>query len=202
MKNIIYTSALLLLIVSCKKKEDEVIIQQVQTPGYVKSDIPVHKTYNEFLKANFLDYDRSTTNAPQNEEMGYCFTPKYTMIMDTIYVRVPGTNSSMRVTLWSVKDSTAIYTDYINVNQNTQTVKFNCLPIGLAANEEYVLSMNTEDWLIREVNTDSIAEIQFPYQAGDIVYNWYGFSRGSSQEIPTEAISKTAANGDIWFSAH
>lgn len=131
-------------------------------------------------------------------EFGLEFTPLVKGKITSLKVKLPASNSALRVTIWdkSTATATVIRTETVNVTAADTEQGFDIADLELQANKQYAISMNSNDWYNhrRTGNTD----VTYPITSGNIRIDNYKWISGTTQTYPTN-IALSYYAGDVSF---
>jgi hypothetical protein len=164
--------ALVLFAMSCKKDDDPV-------PVIYAEENPL----NAFLAASgYNQVQVSKINNSITYETGFSFKPTVKGNINSIYVLIPAPNASLRVTIWESVTKTVLRTEILNVASANVPVTKTIAPLELTKDKEYVITMNTDDFYLRE-KTNGQAAV-YPFQVGKILVTDYRERIGTAQVFP------------------
>lgn len=131
-------------------------------------------------------------------EFGLEFTPLVKGKITSLKVKLPASNSALRVTIWdkSTATATVLRTETINVTAADTEQGFDIPDLELTANHQYAITMNSNDWYNhrRTGNTD----VTYPITSGNIRIDNYKWISGTTQTYPTN-IAPSYYAGDVSF---
>lgn len=131
-----------------------------------------------------------------NFEFGIRFTPTVKGKINSIIVRIPDTRAGLRITIWDAATQSILRTESIDIiNAGIETVKI-ITPQQLLKDNEYLISMNSNDWYYR-TRTDMSAA-PYPVITGDLKITGYGTLNGTTQDYPA-FFTTTSYSGDLSF---
>ncbi len=155
-----------------------------------QNPIPAFRT-----AAGFNQQMNAVINNADNE-FGIRFTPTVNGKINSVIVRIPGTRAGLRVTIWDAATQAILRTETIDVTTaGTEAVKI-ITPVQLLKDNEYVISMNSDDWYYRTRTNNSAAT--YPVTAGDIKITGYGYTNGPAQKYPA-GFTVFSFAGDLSF---
>ncbi|MDQ1163893.1 hypothetical protein [Flavobacterium sp. SORGH_AS_0622] len=131
-------------------------------------------------------------------EYGFSFKPTVTGKINSLIVKIPDVNPTLRVTLWDAATKTVIKSETINVATANVTVEKAISPIALTKDKEYFFTVNSDGWINR-TKTDGSA-VTYPIVAGNITITGYAYISSTAAEtiFPTNA-RNTYYAGDVTF---
>lgn len=131
-------------------------------------------------------------------EYGFSFKPTVTGKINSLIVKIPDVNPTLRVTLWDAATKTVIKSETINVATANVTVEKAISPIALTKDKEYFFTVNSDDWINRTKTDGSAAT--YPIAAGNITITGYAYISSTAAEtiFPTNA-RNTYYAGDVTF---
>jgi hypothetical protein len=165
-----------------EKKKDPVYTEEsfadafLSTTGFVQKSTPV---------VNSTDF-----------EIGLEFKPTVKGKLTSLLVKLPDVRTNLRITIWDKATTSAIKTEIVNVAAANTQYNFDIADIELEKDKEYVISMNSNDYYIRE-KTDGSA-VKYPVTAGNIIILSYKYINGTTQKYPSASYDLTYA-GDCFF---
>ncbi len=185
-----FTQAIVLLVaaitvMSCSKDDDG--------PTYNEENF-----MNGFLiNSGFSAITDATVNGG-SYEFGTEFTPLVKGKITSLKVKLPATNTTLRVTIWdkSTAIATVIRSETVNVTAADTEQGFDIPDLELSANHLYAITMNSDDWYNhrRTGNTDAT----YPVTSGNIRIDGYKWIGGTAQTYPTN-IALNYYAGDVSF---
>lgn len=192
MKKLIIKGSFLALlfvgIVGCSSDDSD---SQLQLPPVFAEENPLQKylTNSDFnTTTNFVNSG--------NYEFGLRFKPKTNGTINKIFVKIPDSQTNIRVTIWNVSDGLIYRTENIAaVTADVRTTK-SISPLALVKDKEYMITFNTNDWYKRHKADNS--DITYPIAAGNISITGYGWISGTTQTYPTNFETNYYA-GDLSF---
>jgi Domain of unknown function (DUF4082) len=139
------------------------------------------------------------TNNSQSgyNEMGIKFSPIVNGTINAITIKNPAVNETIRVTIWNDNTNDVIFSTIVNAVEANKEVVKTISPIAISKDMNYVITMNTNDWYIREATNG--AEANYPISVGNIKILGYGSNAGTGQVKPTNYNTKTFYSGDVCF---
>jgi hypothetical protein len=159
------------LIFSCKKENKS------QAVTY-KEENPL----NSFLLTTGLNQSASAFINPATFEMGFAFKPKVKGKIKAITVKLPYSNSSLKVTIWDKATGSVLKSVYVNVPNADQETTSAIDEIVLNQNAEYVISINSSKFYNHR-RTD-MSNINYPVDAGNITITGSYTSNSNPVTIP------------------
>lgn len=139
------------------------------------------------------------TNSYTNDgdyEFGLEFTPTVTGKITAINVKIPDTNTALRVTIWNATTQTVLRTEIVNVVNADTNYSFDIADLDLIKDTKYAISMNSDDWYER-TKTDG-SDVTYPMSIGNINVEAYGYASGTTQTY-MESFSVYYYAGDLFF---
>ncbi|WP_276378928.1 hypothetical protein [Flavobacterium sp. H4147] len=173
------------LAVSCSSDDD-------------KDNTPKFETENP-LAAYYTQTGFSTVTNFINSgdyEFGLAFTPTVKGKIKAITLKLPATNSALRVTIWDYTAKTVLRTETLNVATADVQVTKEISELALEKDKKYMITMNSNDWYKKSKADNSI--VTYPIVAGNITFNEYRWLSGTTQTFPTNVSSSYNA-GDLSF---
>jgi len=173
------------LAVSCSSDDD-------------KDNTPKFETENP-LAAYYTQTGFSTVTNFVNSgdyEFGLAFTPTVKGKIKAITLKLPATNSALRVTIWDYTAKTVLRTETLNVATADVQVTKEISELPLEKDKKYMITMNSNDWYKKSKADNSI--VTYPIVAGNITFNEYRWLSGTTQTFPTNVSSSYNA-GDLSF---
>ncbi|QSW90983.1 DUF4082 domain-containing protein [Flavobacterium endoglycinae] len=173
------------LAVSCSSDDD-------------KDNTPKFETENP-LAAYYTQTGFSTVTNFVNSgdyEFGLAFTPTVKGKIKAITLKLPATNSALRVTIWDYTAKTVLRTETLNVATADVQVTKEISELALEKDKKYMITMNSNDWYKKSKADNSI--VTYPIVAGNITFNEYRWLSGTTQTFPTNVSSSYNA-GDLSF---
>ncbi len=131
-------------------------------------------------------------------EYGFSFKPTVTGKINSLIVKIPDTNPTLRITLWDAATKTVIKSETINVTTANVSIEKAITPIALTKDKEYFFTVNSDDWINRTKTDGSAAT--YPIVAGNITITGYAYISSTAAEtlFPTNA-RNTYYAGDMTF---
>ncbi|HEU0126656.1 hypothetical protein [Flavobacterium sp.] len=129
-------------------------------------------------------------------EFGLVFTPTVKGKMKAITLKLPATNSAVRVTIWDFATKAVLRSETLNVATADVEVKKEISELALEKDKKYLISMNSNDWYKKSKADNSNAV--YPIVAGNITFNEYRWLSGTAQTFPT-TVSNNYNAGDLSF---
>ena len=136
-------------------------------------------------RVNFGDY-----------EFGLEFTPLVKGKILALKVKLPDINNSLRITIWDKATTSLINAGTVDVSAANTEFIFDITDLELVANKEYAITMQSDDWYMRQ-KTDA-ANAVYPIIAGNIRIDKYIWGDGVDQVYPAES-SSLFYGGDLSF---
>jgi hypothetical protein len=139
-------------------------------------------------------------------EFGFSFKPTVIGKINSIIVKIPDVNTALQVTLWDVATKTVIKSEVINVPTANLTVEKAIVPIVLIKDKEYLISVNSDDFILRtktdapldRTKINESMKVHYPIVAGNITITGYAISTAAETLFPTSNINYFYA-GDVSF---
>lgn len=182
--------SLVIFFTNCSKNDDESAPIQIPTP--IESINPL----SMYLITS--GFNEKTTNQINNGdyEFGYSFTPNVNGKISALVVKIPATNSALRLTVWNKTTNTVLKTETIDYNAANVEVTKEIAGIDIVPGTEYMVSMNSNDWYNHQRNAST--NTTYPINLGAVSITGYAFRSGTAQAIPNNAQTSYYA-GDISF---
>lgn len=141
--------------------------------------------------------EKTTNNINGGDyEFGYSFTPNVNGKITSLVVKLPATNSALRLTVWNKTTNTVLKTETIDyATANVEVVK-DIEGIDVVTGTEYMVSMNSNDWYDHRRN--AATSTTYPINLGAVSITGYAFRSGTTQAIPNSAQTNYYA-GDVSF---
>ena len=175
-----------IVFLSCSKTEETASFEE---------EVPLP----DFLTTAGFNADVNTASNTSYLEAGLTFKPLEFGTIKAITVKLPVNPSRIRVTLWDKATGNALVTariplvlDYVAGT----TYEVAITPYALTKNKEYIISMNTENWVTRQ--RAGATDADYPITIGTIQFINHVSSVGQNQVIPS-TISLSYIAGDIGF---
>jgi hypothetical protein len=194
MKSIVTASLFLMLIsictLSCKKNKATVY--------------PEESFGDDFLTQTGLQKSPRTFTVSNNyAELGLEFKPTSKGKITSLLIKLPGTNSNLRVTIWDKVTQIPIRTEYVNVATANTLIDFDINDLELVKNKEYAITMKSSYYYERWQRIDPIATgpVPFPIFCSNICllrHKLEFFSNSSLQKYP-DKIENYNLGGDCYF---
>jgi hypothetical protein len=128
-------------------------------------------------------------------QTGYIFKPTVKGKINTLTVKLPATNSALKVFIWDKATIALVRSEVINVaTANTEITKI-IPPLALEKDKEYLITIYTDDYYDHSTNNSSA--ISYPIIAGNIQI--LGTRSGSGELFPQAGGSSNGYSGDIGF---
>ncbi len=190
MKNLIIKGALFALlftgIIGCSKDDND-----SQSPAVAAEENPLQKYITESGFSTTTNFVNSG-----NYEFGMRFKPTTNGTINKIFVKIPDSQTNVRVTIWDVTEGIIYRTEKIaSVTSGVEASK-TISPLALVKDKEYMITYNTNDWYKRNKADNSAAT--YPITAGNISITGYGWISGTAQVYPTN-FETTYYAGDLSF---
>lgn len=182
------TSIALLIItlsaVSCSSNDDD------KTPKFAtENPLATYYTQTGFTTVN--NYINSG-----DYEFGLVFTPTVKGKITAITLKLPATNSAVRVTIWDYASKAVLRSETVNVATADLGFTKEISDLALDKDKKYLISMNSNDWYKKSKADNSNAT--YPIVAGNITFNEYRWLSGTAQTFPT-TVSSSYNAGDLSF---
>lgn len=128
-------------------------------------------------------------------QTGYIFKPTVKGKINSLIVKIPSTNSALKVFLWDKVTLALVRSEIINVTTaNTNTTK-NITPIELEKNKEYIITIYTDDYYFH--STNNFSALPYPIIAANIQILQ---TRSVNGELcPQAGGSSNGYSGDVSF---
>jgi hypothetical protein len=183
-----------LLTISCNSDDDD-----KTEPVTYKAEAVIYdeeNPLNAYMAISGFDQLEQNANNLGASEFGFRFKPTVTGKIKSLIVKIPVVNNALRVTLWDAATKESIKSEIINVQTPNVAVEQSIAPIVLIKDKEYLISINSDDWIIRRKEDKSA--VIYPIVAGKITIT--GFAKGTSlgNVFPTSMINNYY-NGDVTF---
>ncbi len=172
---------------NCRSKDDD---EPIPPKVY-----PVEKPLAAFIYNSGINQSTDFVNS-LNYESGQVFSPNVTGTINAIHVKLPDSESNLRITIWDYDTKVVLKTEVVNVTAANTIITKAITPLSLQKDKKYVISMNGNDWYNREKNPAT--PIAYPIVAGNITYHNYIWKSGTAQVFPTN-VDATYIAGDIDF---
>lgn len=149
--------------------------------------------------SGFNQKTRIVKDASVFSEAGFKFKPAVTGKINSFIVKIPDTNSGLRVTLWDAETKTILRSETINVQTENVSVEKTIVPIALIKDHEYIISLLSGDWFSRE-KAEGLAATNYPIVAGNITITGFGHisTKGTEYLFPA-TFRDTFYFGDATF---
>ena len=99
---------------------------------------------------------------------GFRFSPTVNGKIKAITLKIPDGNEFVKVNIWKVTGATLLHSENMAIpNANTMVTK-NITAVNLTANEDYIISMHTND-SYSHARTD-MSSVTYPITSGSIVF--------------------------------
>ncbi|WP_343696454.1 hypothetical protein [Flavobacterium sp.] len=175
-----------ILTVSCSSNDDD------------KDNSPKFETENP-LAVYYTQTGFSTVTNFVNSgdyEFGLAFTPTVKGNIKAITLKLPATNSAVRVTIWDYTSKAVLRSETVNVATADVQVTKEISVLALEKDKKYMITMNSNDWYKK--NKADLTNAVYPIVAGNITFNEYRWISGTSQTFPTN-VSANYNAGDLSF---
>jgi hypothetical protein len=172
-----------ILFISCSKNDDATPEPKVY---------PEENFLPSFLMKTGLDQVTNTTiNSTVLFEIGIEFTPLVTGRLNSLKIKMPILNNSLRIQIWDKELATILRTEIVNVSVANFALDFDINDLNLVKNKSYIISINSDDFYFRSKldNTD----INYPITVGNIKVNDFVLGNGSNSNMPS------SSNPDRYF---
>ena len=178
--------------ISCSKNDDPIV-----TPLPVVL-APLQDPLQGYLNASGFNQVTTLITNIVDGEFGYTFIPLVSGKITAVAVKIPDTNSALRVTIWDKGTGNVLRTETLNIAAaNVETIKA-IQPLDLVKDKTYLISMNTND-VVSHRKTDLSATV-YPFVVGDIkITNFYGPATSGTQQIMPSSFISNAYYGDCSF---
>ncbi len=174
------------LALSCDKDDDNPTVPVYQPESPLQG----------FLNATGFNQSEESVIDGSNSEYGYRFRPTVTGSITSLAVRIPDVNNNLRVTIWDVATQEPIKTETFNVTSSGVAIVKDIVPLPLVKDKEYLISINTADYYVRERNNGSSAV--YPVSVGNIQITGYAYASGLLQTFPATTATDLYS-GDVNF---
>ena len=173
------------LILACSSDDDN------SGPNYTEENFLAG-----YLEASGFDESESDFINSGTYEFGLDFTPLVKGKITTLKVMLPDVNAALRVTIWDKQTNTVYRTEIVNVTAADTEITFDISDLELVKDNEYAITMNSNDWYNREKTDESVAT--YPITVGNIQVNAYRWLSVAAQTYPT-TVSNDYYAGDLSF---
>ena len=181
-----------LLIISCNSDDDLTEPVTYNKGNTEENPLDAYMAYSGF--------SGTTTNVVNSGlyEFGFGFKPTVTGEVNSLLVKLPVSNSALRVILWDAETKTVIKTETINVPAANVTTEQVISPIKFIKDKEYFISISSDDWFFRK-RVNSLAA-PYPILAGKIIITKFAYGPGTPGKalFPTTEVNNYYW-GDISF---
>ena len=127
-------------------------------------------------------------------QTGYIFKCTEKGKINAFVVKIPATNSALKVFLWDKVTLALIKSELINVTSANVDITKDITPILLEKNKEYLVTISTDDYFYHETSSGAVP---YPIIAGNIQI--LGTRSGSGELCPQSGGSSNGYSGDISF---
>jgi hypothetical protein len=186
-KNVVIIALLIFGAVSCKKDKAE----------------PAPTVYPEesFLDGylNSTGFSQALTNVVNfnNYELGLEFKPTVKGKITSLLVKLPDVRTDLRVTIWDKATQMPIRIETVNVAVANTQYDFDIADLELVKDKEYAITMNSNDYYLREKTNGTAAT--YPVVSGNITIISHKFVVGTAQTYPTSPAQLDYYGGDCTF---
>jgi hypothetical protein len=153
-----------MVIFSCRKKE------------------PVY-TEESFAESYLKQTGFSELTVPQvntgDYELGLEFKPNVNGKITSLLVKLPDVRTDLRITIWDKVTKSILRTEIVNVAAANTQYDFDISDVELQKDKEYAISMNSNDYYIREKQSGS--SVVYPVNIGNITILGFGYRAGIAQ---------------------
>jgi hypothetical protein len=169
---------------SCKKEEKPVITTYAE-----------ENFFTGFLQN--IGFDQLTANLGGGHfELGLKFTPLVSGKINSLKVKLPAVNNSLRVTIWDTDGQFVIASYIVNVSAADTEITHAITPLTLQSNKTYMITMNENNYFYH--NNSAETDATYPVTIGNIRIEDYGYIAGSAQQYPDTFMQYYIA-GDLSF---
>ena len=131
-------------------------------------------------------------------EVGFTFKPLVVGKIISISIKLPAVRNNIKVTIWDLQTQLVVFDNSFNVSTAASNMVFDINPLSLAANKDYVISMNTDSYYINSANIYNPVSISHPIIVGNISILNSRSKSGNTQMLPT-MISTSSYSGNCSF---
>lgn len=131
-----------------------------------------------------------------NYEFGIVFSPNVNGKIKALTVKLPDVNNSLKVTFWDATTQAVIRTELISVTSSNTLVTKAISELALEKDKKYAITMNSQDYYIREKTDQSDAT--YPVTSGNLKIWEYRWEAGATQIYPT-TVDNAYYAGDLSF---
>jgi hypothetical protein len=185
-KNVVMIALLIFGAVSCKKDKAE--------PA--PTVYPEESFLNGYLNSTGFSQTQATVVNIGNLEVGLEFKPTVKGKITSLLVKLPDVRTDLRVTIWDKATQMPIRTETVNVAAANTQYDFDIADLELVKDKEYAITMNTNDWYLRNKTNQSAAT--YPVVSGNITIISHKYTNGTAQTYPTSVETGVYA-GDCTF---
>lgn len=182
----------LLLVLSCSKDETK-----IEPVVYQEEDF-----LDGFLTASL--FKNLTTNVINSNdyELGTEFIPLLKGKITSINVKLPEANNALRVTIWDLNTGVKLKTVLVDVVTRNTIINLDIEDINLIKNNEYAITMNSNDWYTHRKNRETFGvatpPVIYPFTVGNIKIIGSKTLLGTAQTYPTTVFNEEY-RGDLSF---
>ena len=131
-------------------------------------------------------------------EVGFTFKPLVSGKIISINIKLPDVKNNIKVTIWDLQTQMVVFDNSFNVSTAASNMVFDINPLSLAANKDYVISMNTDSYYVNKASFLSSVNIAHPITVGNISILNSRSKSGNTQILPT-TISTSSYSGNCSF---
>jgi hypothetical protein len=129
-------------------------------------------------QTGFLERTTPVINI-SNYEMGLEFKPNVNGKITSLLIKLPDARADLRITVWDKATKLPLRTEIVNVAAANTQYNFDINDFELQKDKEYAISMNSNDYYIREKSSGSSAA--YPITIGNITILASGYGVGTMQ---------------------
>jgi hypothetical protein len=159
---------------------------------------PVYETedfYDGFISKAGLISTFQITGNPDFYEAGLVFKPLVSGKITHYKINIPTIQTTTLVTLWDKATKTVINTSNCGTIGITKESVFDIADIVLEKNKEYVISMNSKNF----INKAGVGNIAYPITSGNIQVLDYVTNLGNTKTFPETSTNNESVNGKVSF---
>jgi hypothetical protein len=186
MKTIIAIFILSIFALSCSKDDSS----PTPKPVYQAEDF-----YEDFISKAGLISTFQITGNPDFYEAGLVFKPLVSGKITHYKINIPTVQTTTKVTLWDKATKTVIHTTNCGTIGITKESSFDISDIVLEKNKEYVISMNSKNF----INKAKVGDIAYPITSGNIQVLDYVTNLGNTRTFPETSTNNESVNGKVGF---
>lgn len=151
--------------------------------------------YNGFIsKAGLISTSQITGN-PDFYEAGLVFKPLVAGKITYLRVNIPTVQTTTKVTIWDKATKTAIRTTNCGTINITIEGKYDINDIILEKNKEYVISMNSKNFIDKR----GVGNIAYPITSGNIQVLDFVTNLGNTITFPETSTDNEGVKGKVSF---